>query len=200
MIYAYLYSKHLGTESFEVPCLKIKIEFDKLLSANRSMSSETEQKVYEVMDRLGIAYTRLEHAPVFTVEQAEKHWGSITGAHCKNLFLRNKKGNRHYLAILESSKSADLKALTNRLGEDRLSFASPERLMRYLGLEPGAVSPFGLINDSQKEVQVVVDQDLKNAERINFHPNVNTATVGIDFTDFENFLDWCGNSLLYLKF
>ncbi len=163
------------------------------------MSSESEQKVYEVLDRLGIAYSRLEHPPVFTVEQAEKHWGSITGAHCKNLFLRNKKGNRHYLAILESSKSADLKALTNRLGEDRLSFASPERLMRYLGLEPGAVSPFGLINDSQKEVKVVIDQDLKTAERVNFHPNVNTATVGIDFADFEKFLAWCENNVLYLK-
>lgn len=187
------------TSSSIIHSLKIKIEFGKLVSANRSMSSESEKKVYEVLDRLGIAYSKLEHPSVFTVEQAEKHWGSITGAHCKNLFLRNKKGNRHYLAILESSKSADLKVLIKQLGEDRLSFASPERLMRYLGLEPGAVSPFGLINDSQKEVRVVVDQDLKNAERINFHPNVNTATVGIDFTDFEKFLAWCGNSLLYLQ-
>jgi len=163
------------------------------------MSSESEKKVYEVLGRLGIAYSKLEHPPVFTVEQAEKHWGSITGAHCKNLFLRNKKGNRHYLVILESSKSADLKALTKQLGEDRLSFASPERIMRYLGLEPGAVSPFGLINDNQKEVRVVIDQGLKNADRINFHPNVNTATIGIDFTDFEKFLVWCENNLLYLK-
>jgi len=183
-----------------IPSLKIRIRFDKLVSGNRSMFSESEKKVYEVLDRLGIAYSRLEHPPVFTVEQAEKHWGSITGAHCKNLFLRNKKGNRHYLVILESLKSADLKALTKQLGEDRLSFASPERLMRYLRLEPGAVSPFGLINDSQKEVRVVVDQDLKNAERINFHPNVNTATVGIDFTDFEKFLAWCVNSIRYLQF
>ncbi len=163
------------------------------------MSSEREKKVYEVLDRLGIAYSRLEHPAVFTVEQAEKYWGSITGAHCKNLFLRNKKGKRHYLAILESSKSADLKALTGQLGEDRLSFASPERLMRYLGLEPGAVSPFGLINDSQKEVRVVIDPDLKKAERINFHPNVNTATVGIGFGDFEKFLAWCGNNVRYLQ-
>jgi Ala-tRNA(Pro) deacylase len=179
--------------------LKIKIEFDKLVGAKESMSSESEKKVYEVLERLGISYSRLEHPPVFTVDQAEKHWGSITGAHCKNLFLRNKKGNCHYLAILQSSKSADLKALTKQLGEDRLSFASPERLMRYLGLEPGAVSPFGLINDSQKEVQVVVDRDLKKVERINFHPNVNTATLGINFADFEKFLAWCGNSLLYLQ-
>ncbi len=98
------------------------------------MSSEREKKVYEALERLGIAYSKLEHPAVFTVEQAEKHWGSITGAHCKNLFLRNKKGNRHYLAILQSSKSADLKALAKHLGEDRLSFASPERIMRYLGL------------------------------------------------------------------
>lgn len=179
--------------------MKINIEFDKLVVTKRSMSSESEKKVYEALDKLGIAYTRLEHPPVFTVEQAEKHWGSITGAHCKNLFLRNKKGNRHYLAILESSKSADLKALTRKLGEDRLSFASPERLMRYLGLEPGAVSPFGLINDSQKEVRVVIDQDLKNAERINFHPNVNTATVGVELSDFDKFLAWCGNSIRYLQ-
>jgi len=163
------------------------------------MSTGSEEKVCEVLDKLGISYVRHEHPPVFTVEQAEKHWGSITGAHCKNIFLRNKKGNRHYLVILESSKSADLKALTEQLGEDRLSFASAERLMRYLGLEAGAVSPFGLINDSEKEVQVVIDRDLKKVECVNFHPNVNTATVGIDFTDFEKFLAWCGNSVHYLS-
>ena len=164
------------------------------------MSKESEQKLYEVLKRLGISYIRHEHSPVFTVEEAEKHWENISGAHCKNLFLRNKKGNRHYLVILESSKQADIKALTKKLGEDRLSFASAERLVRYLGLETGAVSPFGLINDSKKEVQVVIDQDLKKEERINFHPNVNTATVGVDFRDFERFLAWCGNSIHYLPF
>lgn len=163
------------------------------------MSKVSEEKVYEVLDKLGISYVRHEHPPVFTVEQAEKHWGSITGAHCKNLFLRNKKGNRHYLVILESSKSADLKVLTEQLGEDRLSFASAERLMRYLGLEAGAVSPFGLINDSEKEIQVVIDRDLKKVECVNFHPNVNTATVRIDFANFEKFLAWCGNSVHYLS-
>ncbi len=164
------------------------------------MPTESKQKVCEALKRLGISYVRHEHPPVFTVDEAEKHWGSITGAHCKNLFLRNKKGNRHYLIILESSKNADLKALTKQLGEDRLSFASAERLMRYLGLEAGAVSPFGLINDRNKEVQVVVDHDLKTVQRLNFHPNVNTATVGIDFADFEKFLAWCGNSIRYLQF
>lgn len=164
------------------------------------MNSGNEQKVYDVLEKLNISYVQHEHPPVFTVEQAEQHWENITGAHCKNLFLRNKKGNRHYLVILESSKKAALKSLEKQLGEDRLSFASEERLRKYLGLETGAVSPFGLINDSRKEVQVVIDRDLKKAERINFHPNVNTATVGVSFEDFERFLNWCGNRVSYLGF
>jgi len=164
------------------------------------VNSGNEQKVYDVLEKLNISYVQHEHPPVFTVEQAEQHWENITGAHCKNLFLRNKKGNRHYLVILESSKKAALKSLEKQLGEDRLSFASEERLRKYLGLETGAVSPFGLINDSRKEVQVVIDRDLKKAERINFHPNVNTATVGVSFEDFERFLNWCGNRVSYLGF
>jgi Ala-tRNA(Pro) deacylase len=163
------------------------------------MSTENEEKVYEVLRKLGIAYVKHEHPPVYTVDQAEQYWEDIEGTHCKNIFLRDKKGKRHYLVILLSSKKADLKALERQLGEARLSFASPERLMRYLGLEPGAVSPFGLINDSKKEVQVIIDRDLRRAEIVNFHPNVNTATVGIDFTDFEKFLAWCGNAIRYLQ-
>ena len=159
-----------------------------------------EAKVFEVLDVLGIAYTRHEHPPVFTVEQAERHWTGILGAHCKNLFLRNKKGNRHYLVILLSSKQADLRGLNEKLSEDRLSFGSPERLQKYLGLEPGSVSPFGLINDRDKEVIVIVDQDLKQAGCVNFHPNVNTATVGIGAADFERYLAWTGNPVHYFQF
>ncbi len=164
------------------------------------VQSDKEAGVYEVLKKLDISFTRHEHPPVYTVEEAEKHWTSIAGAHCKNLFLRNKKGNRHYLVILESCKIVDLKSLTKRLGEDRLSFASEERLMRYLGLGTGAVSAFGLINDRENHVQVVIDEDLKEAEAVNFHPNVNTATVGISFADFEKYLAWCGNSIRYLPF
>ncbi|NIM91452.1 MAG: prolyl-tRNA synthetase associated domain-containing protein [Candidatus Aminicenantes bacterium] len=163
------------------------------------MSTENEEKVYEVLRKLGIAYVKHEHPPVYTVDQAEQYWEDIEGTHCKNIFLRDKKGKRHYLVIMLSSKKADLKALERQLGEDRLSFASPERMMRYLGLEPGAVSPFGLINDSKKKVLVIIDRDLRRAEIVNFHPNVNTATVGIDFTDFEKFLAWCGNTARYLQ-
>ena len=161
--------------------------------------SNREQKVMEVLETLGITCKRYEHPPVFTIDEAKKHWNGLPGVHCKNLFLRNKKGKRHYLLTIEQSKSADLKALTQKLGEDRLSFASGERLMRYLGLETGAVSPFGLINDKANEVTILVDKDLKDAARIYFHPNVNTATIGLSFSDFERFLDYSGNSLRYIS-
>jgi Ala-tRNA(Pro) deacylase len=165
------------------------------------MSSPSDPgRVYEVLEGLGIAFRRYEHPPVFTVDQAEKHWQGIPGAHCKNLFLRNKKGNRHYLVIAETSKPIDLRRLNEQLNEDRLSFGSPERLMRLLGLEPGSVSPFGLVNDAAKEVRVVIDRDLKKHPLVNFHPNVNTATVGLGFADFEKFLAWAGNSVRYLEF
>jgi Ala-tRNA(Pro) deacylase len=156
-----------------------------------------EAKVYEVLNSLGIPYSRHEHPPVFTAEQAERHWTDISGAHCKNLFLRNKKGNRHYLVILPTSKQADLRQLNARLKEDRMSFGSAGRLKRYLGLEPGAVSPFGLINDVGREVIVIVDLDLRRADRVNFHPNLNTATVGIATADFERFLAWTGNEVRF---
>lgn len=159
-----------------------------------------EQKVYDILRELGISYTKHEHPPVYTVEEAERYWENVKGAHCKNLFLRNKKGKNHYLVIVPSEKRVDLKALTHRIGEDRLSFASPQRMMRFLGLEPGSVSPFGLINDREEAVVVLIDKDLREASRVNFHPNVNTATVGITFADFEKFLAHCGNSIRYIYF
>jgi Ala-tRNA(Pro) deacylase len=160
--------------------------------------THAEKRVYEVLESLGVSFIRHEHPPVYTVEEARLHWKNLKGAHCKNLFLRNKKGNRHYLVILEHSKNADLKKLKDKLGEDRLSFGSTERLQRFLGLEPGAVSPFGLIFDTRKEVMVVIDQELRQAERVHFHPNVNTVTLGLSFLDFERFLAWAGNTVRYL--
>jgi Ala-tRNA(Pro) deacylase len=164
------------------------------------MTVEREQNVYEALQALGVPYTRHEHPPVYTVEEAVKHWQGIAGAHCKNLFVRNKKGNRHYLIIAEHLKKVDLQALAKKLGDDRLSFASDERLARYLGVQAGEVSPFGLLQDAQKEVVVVVDADLKNETLVNFHPNINTVTIGISFADFEKFLAWRGNRVVYLVF
>src|SRR5262249_46764342 len=117
-----------------------------------SMTAE-EVPVVERLRDLGIAFERHEHPPVATVEQAAEHWGGIDAAHCKNLFLRNQKGDRHYLLILEHSKKADLRAVANQIGDGKLSFGSPERLRKHLGLTPGSVSPFGLIHDSTHSVR-----------------------------------------------
>jgi Ala-tRNA(Pro) deacylase len=152
-----------------------------------------EQQVYDALDALGIDFTRFAHPPVFTVEEAEQYWAGIQAAHCKNLFLRNAKGTRHYLVVLEHAKKADLRALSARLGDDKLSFASPDRLMRFLHLTPGAVSPFGLIHESARDVIVLLDADLPRVERIGFHPNVNTATITLPTADFLRFLEARGN-------
>jgi len=159
-----------------------------------------EREVLDILEAMGVPYVRHEHPPVATVAEAEKYWTDLCSAHCKNLFLRNNKGNRHYLVVAEASRRIDLKALTRTLGEDRLSFASAERLMRYLGLEAGSVSPFGLLHDSGKAVRVVVDAGLKDAGKVSFHPNVNTATLEISFGDFERFLAYCGNTVEYVGF
>jgi Ala-tRNA(Pro) deacylase len=157
-----------------------------------------EQSVLERLTSLGIVFERFEHPPVPTVEEAVKYWVGIDAAHCKNLFLRNQKGNRHYLVIIAYTKRADLRAVAAQIGDGKLSFASPERLMTHLGVAPGSVSPAGLINDRDHHVRVYLDRDLKQAARISFHPNVNTATLTVTFRDFERFLDACRNHVSFL--
>ena len=160
------------------------------------MVIDNEKKVMGFLDDLDICYTRHEHPPVYTVEEASRYYAQMKGAQCKNLFLRNGKGNGHYLVILEDSKRADLKQLAEKVGESKLSFASAKRLLKCLGVKAGSVSAFGLINDREKEVVVVLDKDLQKEEWINFHPNVNTATLTISYADFMHFLERCGNRLL----
>jgi Ala-tRNA(Pro) deacylase len=144
--------------------------------------------VYAALDALGIGYERHEHPAVFTAEDASRFWDPIPGVQCKNLFLRNKKGDRHYLVVVEISKRVDLKDLVKIVADDRLSFGSAERLMDRLGLTPGSVSPFGLINDADGSVRVLIDQDLKGKARLIFHPNINTASVVVSWNDLERFL------------
>src|SRR2546421_1301506 len=122
-----------------------------------------EQHVAVRLRDLGIAVTRHEHPPVATVEEAERYWAPIDATHCKNLFLRNQKGTRHYLVILEHLKKANLRAVADQIGDGKLSFASPERMLTHLGLTPGSVSPFGLIHDRDRQVRVALDRDLKSA-------------------------------------
>jgi Ala-tRNA(Pro) deacylase len=152
-----------------------------------------EQVVRERLDALEIPYERYEHPPIATTESAGEHWAGIDAVHCKNLFLRNQKGTRHYLVILEHTKRADLRAVAEHLGDGKLSFASADRLMKFLGVTPGSVSPFGLIHDHDQHVQVYLDRALRGAARISFHPNINTATFVLAGADFERFLKATGN-------
>lgn len=159
----------------------------------------TAARVYSALDALGIAYTAHEHPPIFTGEEASEHWKGVPGTGIKNLFLRNKKGDRHYLVILAVDKEADLRQLVKIIGDDRLSFGSPERLMNHLGVTPGSVSVFGLIHEGSRAVQVIVDEDLRSAERLIFHPNDNRASVSIAFEDFERFLRSRPNQVRWLR-
>ena len=150
------------------------------------------------LDALGIQYERVEHPPIASAADAEPHWADIDAVHCKNLFLRNQKGTRHYLVIIRHLKRADLRAAANQIGDGKLSFGSPERLMKYLGVTPGSVSPFGLIHDTAHHVSVYLDRDLRTDGRISFHPNINTATLVLTYADFERFLSSRRNPVAYL--
>jgi Ala-tRNA(Pro) deacylase len=161
--------------------------------------TDLEAAVAARLHELRIAYTRHEHPPVATVEEAQPHWAGIDATHCKNLFLRNQKGDRHYLVILDHSKKADLRKVADQIGDGKLSFGSADRLMTYLGLTPGSVSPFGLINDRTRAVRIVLDRDLRSAERLSFHPNINTVTFTVAAADFRRFLEACGNSVQYVN-
>ena len=160
---------------------------------------DVRQRVYAELARLEIPFESYEHPPVFNSEDVEKYWRKIPATPVKNLFLRNKKGNREYLVILGVDKRADLQQLVKIIGDDRFSFGSPERLMQTLGVTPGSVSPFGLLHEGSRQVLVIIDKDLRNAERLIFHPNDNTASVTISFVDLERFLGTRGNVVRYIN-
>jgi len=160
--------------------------------------NEQAERVFAHLSHLGIPFERFDHPPVATVEDGIREWAGIDAAHCKNLFLRNQKGDRHYLLIVVHTKRVDLRAVADQMGDGKLSFASPERLMAKLGVAPGSVSPSGLINDAARHVRVFIDKDLKTAPRVSFHPNDNTITIVVTFADFERFLADCGNPSKYI--
>ncbi|MCX7974684.1 MAG: prolyl-tRNA synthetase associated domain-containing protein [Candidatus Aminicenantes bacterium] len=164
-----------------------------------SPKESPENKVYQILTELGICFTRYEHPPVYTVADTRLYWASLPGARCKNLFLRDEKGKRHFLVIAEQEKPIDLKKLAQIVGEKKLSFASPERLRRFLGVDPGSVSPFGLIYDLKKEVEILIDSELEGMQTIHFHPNVNTVTIGLSLSDFKKFLNWTGHFYRFVK-
>lgn len=156
-------------------------------------------QLYQILEKLNIAFDYYEHPAVPTVEEASRYWVDIEASHCKNLFFRNHKGNRHYLVILEYTYNLNIRDLEQRLKQGKLSFASPERMKKYLGLTPGSVSPFGLIHDKEKQVHLFIDQNLSRSERISFHPNLNTASIVIKYEDFLKYLTFIGNTWEYVK-
>lgn len=152
-----------------------------------------EQEVYDVLNLLNIKYKRYEHKAIYTVKEGKELEISIPGKMCKNLFLKNSKGDINYLVILDEDKNINLKLLAKQIGSTRLSFAAEEKLFEKLKLTPGSVTPFGLINNTDSDVAVLVDEELANEEKVNFHPNTNTATIGISYVDLERFVKWHGN-------
>jgi Ala-tRNA(Pro) deacylase len=158
-----------------------------------------QKELYAVLDKLGISFEYHEHPPLATIEEAKIYWENYDAGKCKNIFFRNHKGDRHYLVILEHLSLLQIHDLEKRLKQGKLSFASDHRLMRYLGLEPGSVSPFGLINDAEKNVHLFIDEKLKVCERLTFHPNDNRASLIISKSDFLRFLDYTGNSYEFIR-
>ena len=151
--------------------------------------------IYSFLDSHGIAYQRFDHPAVFTCEQANELRMPMPGKDTKNLFLRDKKGKRHFLVTVGHEKQADLKALTEVLQvQQGLSFASPERLKDHLGVEPGSVTILGLLNDKDHRVELVIDTAVWNAEAVCAHPLVNTATLVLSHAGLEKFLQMTGHS------
>ena len=157
------------------------------------------QQLFARLAELGLAHNTVEHAPVFTVEQAKAHRGTLPGHHIKNLFLRNKKEEMWLVVALED-RAIDLKRLGEVLGAGRLSFSSAERLKRHLGVEPGSVTPLALINDPSRTVQLALDRGLADGGPVNVHPLVNTMTTAMATPDLLRFFAATGHEPRWLDF
>ena len=154
---------------------------------------KTPEDLIAYLDSLGIASQTIEHPPLHTVEQSQALRGDIPGGHTKNLFVKDKKG-RLFLLVLGEETSVDLKKVHEKIGgQGRVSFGSAELLEEVWGVRPGAVTPFGAINDKESRVTVVLDAEMMRHERLNFHPLVNTRTLGLASADLVRFLRATGH-------
>lgn len=149
--------------------------------------------IIRLLEDEGIAFQRFDHVPVFTCEEARSALPEISGHATKNLFLRDEKGRRHVLLVVADDKSVDLKGLSKALGMRPLSLASADRLKAHLGLEPGSVTLLGAFADVERNVEVVIDQDLERSGFIHCHPLVNTATLVIGWDDVLKLLRISGH-------
>ena len=158
------------------------------------------EKVLKKLQELNINYKEIEHTPVYTIEEMDQLGNIFENAKiCKNLFVRDQKGKRHFLVVLPEEKRAPLAEIADKIGSTKLSFASSERLMKYLKLEPGSVTPLSVINDETNEVEVILDEELKNEKLLGVHPCVNTATVLLTPEDLEKYVLAVNNKLKYIK-
>lgn len=152
----------------------------------------TPTRLLEVLDRLDISYKIYNHQPIFTVQEGEHLKASIPGTHCRNLFLADKKKTM-YLVVAANETAIDLKKLQNLLGSHRLSFGSAERLWTMLGIRPGSVCPFTVINDKEHQVQVILDAGMMKAKIVNYHPLDNAMTISVSPADLLRFLAYTGH-------
>lgn len=157
------------------------------------------ETVYEKLRDMGIDFDLSEHEAVFTIEEMSRLPGIKIEDVCKNLFLRDDSGKRHFLVVMREEKQADLKEIRRQINSSRLSFASEERLAKYLRLTKGSVTPLGVLNDENNKVELLIDSDLKGRPRLGFHPNDNTATVWITFDSLEKIIRHSGNPYRFIK-
>ena len=157
-------------------------------------------KLYQLLESLNIPFEYIEHPAAPTVEIAREYWKVYDAQHCKNLFFRNHKGNRHYLVVMECSQDLNIHELEKRLKQGKISFASEQRMLKYLGLQAGSVSPFGLINDSEHHVYVFFDKQLQQAQKISFHPNDNRVSLIIPAAGFWQYMERTGNKYEFIEF
>lgn len=150
------------------------------------------EELFACLDALGIRHATTRHAAAFTVEQGNAVWGAIPGVHCKNLFLKDAKGQL-WLVVAPAEKRVDLKRLPDRIGSARLSFGSETLLGEVLGIKPGSVTPLALVNDTARRVTPVLDRWMMEQPLLNYHPLVNTATTTLSNEDFRRFLAACGH-------
>lgn len=158
------------------------------------------EDIYRLLHEKGIAFASMEHPAVYTMEDMQRCHITDKGTVCKNLFLRDAKGKNHFLVTVPNAKQVNLKALAEQIGSTKLSFASEERLSKYLKVAQGCVSPFGILNDESKSVTFIADEDLRNDSEVGIHPNDNTASVWIAFRDLQMLVEAHGNEIVFAHF
>jgi Ala-tRNA(Pro) deacylase len=158
----------------------------------------TPAELFALFDRLGIEHSTIEHPPFFTVEEARPWHDKIPGLHCKNLLIKDRKGGI-WLVVMPADKRADLGRLEKALGAPRFSFGRPDVLQGGLALTPGSVTPFGLINDRQRRVTVILDEEMLESEWVNFHPLHNPASTTLRSADLLRFVRVLGYEPIVLR-